>query len=551
MSSSSNGDKGEIRLNNVLDAIRDGTQKQRTDGLRDLKAIFEKTSRAANMYVSVQFELDQPAHSIPSDLLKDKAYHSIFEVVFKVALVEKQSFLSAKKTTTTQALTRITNCADVVRVIVRAGTPKLRVKTVHAVVDHIMQTLPNANGEYCQPLSLHYLRALTSLLEHKSHVEHLKRDKWIDIVDFCLEGLERYLEETEGQPSGLARSSSDLGQLVKSARNASQSQIGTVSRRNAEDLLQCLQFLVSAPNSPVHERAKEITDCVLIFLRAQNLTVSQAHQLAFSILNAIISYTYVDCISLSEMIAQEVVPIIHRVWQGKTVAKDEMLNSVKDEMLILLLSVHLHLERCVRDAETSDISSALRNLLKVMRMEYAKRSGRDRLLLEDVEMIDLDAKRNYDSPSRLNVFQLKPHNIRAERNWSILQVIGILEYLVSLAGIEARAEESDDDADDPQPSRKRQRLTRHSDHPVDFLKSDDENVCSASLQILPFILQSCQLPCSILTELIGRLIGLVADKRAQIDSWALLGIARQVPWHISPLITTDRYVLSVAHIRSP
>ncbi|RDW94766.1 hypothetical protein BP5796_00529 [Coleophoma crateriformis] len=512
-----NGDKGEVRLDMVLDAIREGNQKQRTEGLKDLRAIFDKPHRAANV-----------------DSLTDKAYHRIFEVIFKVVLTEKQSFLAAKKTTAVTALTRLTYSADVVRVIVRAGASRLKTKTVQAVIDHITQTLPTANGEYCAPLSQHYLRALGAVLEPKANVEHLKRSTWLDVVDFCLLGVRQYLDEVESESSGISRSFSDADfshasrSQNRTPRNAvSQKQSSAISRRNAEDLLQCLFSLVTSPNAPVLEREDPITSCVLVFLRSQSTSVSHAHQLAFSIMNSIIPLIHADRITLCQSIAQDVVPIITRFWQAKTVAKDEMLNSVRDEMLILLFNIQLFLERLVLD-DAGDIVLQLSDLLQVLKTEYSRRSGRDRLQLDDIEMAE-DAKTSahHDTPLHLNLFQLRPHNPKSERNWANVQVIGILEYLLHLNDTARRSRSDDiDDFDDynEQP-RKRQRLTLASRPITDTLISDEEDVRASELQILLFFLQSSQLSVDTLQDLLRRLVGCVADKRGNIDSWALLCIA--------------------------
>lgn len=467
----------------------------------------------------------------PSNILTDKAYHKIYEVIFKFALNEKQSFLAAKKNTKSAAAGRLTNCADVIRITVKTGAPKLKWKTVEAVVDHIIQTLPNADGEYCEPISQHYLKALSAVFEHRSNVEHLRTNKWLEIVDFCLEGINAYLEENAREldyipPSFGGGEPLGSGSLARSSIGRQRS-AGSVSRQNAEDLLHCLMFLVAAPNSPLLDKVEDITNNVIRFLRSQGSSVNQMHQIAFSILNSVLLITAADRTSFTQSLAKDVVPIISRLWQGKVIAKDEMLNSVRDEMLIFLLTTHLHLERCIRDEHSnSDTLHSLDELLSALKSDYARRLDRDQLQLSDLDMRDLGFGRNDARPFMLNVFGLRPLNRASERNWAILHVIGLLERLVRL---ELTADHPMPDAhsnDENGYPRKRRRVETQYDTLLDSLVSENESLQRAALQTIPFMLHHCDLPASTLTDLLSRLNICISDKGENVRSWALLAIAR-------------------------
>ena len=469
---------------------------------------------------------------VASGELKDKAYHKIYEVLFKITLSEKQNFLSAKKSTKTAsaAHTRLTACADIVRVVVKAGAPKLKWKTVDAVVDHITQTLPKAEGGYHEPLVHHYLKALSAVFEHPANVEQLKAERWIEIVDFCIQGINEYLDENDGEPSGLSRSFSGLGSssMAKSAsgNGATQRHSGSITRQNAEDLLQTLLSLVSAPNAPLSERYQVLAGSILRFLQLQGSSVGQVHQLAFSILNAVMCFTRTDHLSFTQSIAHDSIPVICRFWQGKTLAKDKMLNSLRDEMLIFLFTVHPHIERGVKHDDSAELLSKLNDLADIMRADYGRRSDRDQLQLDDLEMADFGSGASNTHPFRLYAFRLRPHNVRAERNWAHLQVIGILERAIAI-GSQGRNSGTDvDELDFDQHPRKRQRISRSPDRLLDPLNSEDENLRLAGLQILPFILQDSQLSASELQALLALLRSCASDKRGNIASWALLGISR-------------------------
>ncbi|KAN0098490.1 serine/threonine-protein kinase-like protein tel1 [Hyaloscypha variabilis] len=464
------------------------------------------------------------------DKLSDKAYHKIFETLFKTVLTEKSSFHTATKTTLSAATTRLTACADAVRVVVEAGVTKFKIKTVEAIAEHIIQTLPNPGSGYYKPLAQHYLQALHILFKHQANVERLKSSIWFDVVHFFIQGINQYVPDDDGGASGLSRSFQGLGRsLLSGSMPRSTTSSGhtqrqhSLTRSNVEDLFQILLLFVSASNAPLPEVYPMVVDSTVRFLRSQGSHASQVDQRAFSTLNAVLQYTRIDHVSQTQMIARDVIPVISRFWQGKAVAKDEMLNSVRDEMLILLFNVYLHLERGIIN-DDAELLSKVEDLLDILRVDYARRSDRDQLQLEDLEMIDFGAKPCKDTPFRLRAFKLRPHNQKDERNWAHLQVIGMLERLVAF-GHRQKTIAVDREEEEEKHPRKRRRVSRPLDHLLDPLRSDDARVRLAALQALPFVLETCHLQCSLLTELLALLHTCAGDKRDHIASWALLAIA--------------------------
>ena len=174
---------------------------------------------------------------------------------------------------------------------------------------------------------------------------------------------------------------------------------------------------------------------IMRFLSTQGSAVSSVHKTAFSALNAVLFSCREDRCALLQSAAQGAVPAICRFWQGKNLSRDEMLNSARDEMLILLLTVHLHLERSMLDGTSERLYTDIINLLEVMRGEYVRRSDRDRLDIDDLDMAGCETSSANLTPFRLRTFWLRPHILRTERYWCILQVIAILERLVILGGL--------------------------------------------------------------------------------------------------------------------
>ncbi|KIN04968.1 hypothetical protein OIDMADRAFT_39415 [Oidiodendron maius Zn] len=309
--------------------------------------------------------------------------------------------------------------------VVKAGASKLKPKTVEAVVDHITQTLPKVDGDYCEPLTQDYLKALSAVFKPKANVERLKAATWSQVVDFCIRGISQFSDDGNGEPFGLAlRSpgveSSHPSRSVSKSTNGngrSHGKAGIVSRQNVEELLYTLLSLVSAPNAPILQSSEEITTAVLQFLHSQGSA------------------------------------------------------------------------------------------------------------LEDLDMTDFGATAVDACPFRLSVFQLRPHNSRAERNWANLQIIGLLHRLVNIAEQQMRLAAPLLDNDNDKHPRKRQRTGHNSDRLLRPIKTKDDHTRLGALQTLPFILQNYELSTGDLTELLDQLLICASEKRGRTASWALLAIA--------------------------
>lgn len=442
--------------------------------------------------------------------------------------------LIAKKTASAKAVSRLTACADIIRLTIKTGVEKLRWKTVKAVVDHIIQTLPQADGELFEPISHNYLRTLNAVLESKPIVERLSPELWLDIVSFCLLAMNSYLDGIDAEPSGLSRSFSELGtgiefpSLVDAElrRIPTPSRSSSVSKQSADDLLLALLYLVSTTNPPLLDASgallpvgKDIVSTLMRFLG----TSTVGNRSAFSALNAVLSFCREDQSRLFQYLAQEAVVLVCRFWRGKS--KDEMLNAVRDEMLVLLLSVHLHLERCVRHGGSPELSSNINDLLDVMKADYTRRNDRDRLNLADLDMVNAGTEGFSISPFQLHAFRLRPHNIKSERNWATLQVMGILERLAWFGHERKQTAPNEHQKGNTQP-RKRQRTSRPFDRLLDSIRSEEESLRMAGLQLLPFVLQDYQLPGPVLAALLSQMSVCISDKRGHVSSWALLVIAR-------------------------
>lgn len=145
--------------------------------------------------------------------------------------------------------------------------------------------------------------------------------------------------------------------------------------------------------------------------------------------------------------------------------------------------------------------------------------------LEDLDLAVLERAAKTTAP--LSFLRLRPHNLRAERNWMLLKVVGILSRLSYLGG---HPPSMDDEIENIHP-RKRRRFTQHADDLMDTIKSTDNSKRLTALQALPFVLEVTQLPEEGLTGLLKSLYALMTDEyeSSHLASWAMLGLARYFP----------------------
>jgi serine-protein kinase ATM len=398
--------------------------------------------------------------------------------------------------------------------------------------------LPVTGGDYCPGLSKFYLKVLGSVLEHEAHIEHLEEVDWLSTVDYCLRGIEQYSSDSASGAANVSRTVPSLTGATSSSAQTSSTKLSvrslndgnsssSITKRNAEELLQCLLYLISASNAPILERAEDILLGIMHFLEYHGSFASPIHQVAFSAINFILSATNTDKTSLSQSLALRLVPIVSHLWSSKSVSKDEMLNSIKDEMLITVLRLRLHMERIV-SAHEGDFRLKLEGLEKILRIDYAKRLERDQLQLDDLDMSTLSGENTSTTSIHVGLLRLRTHAPRAERSWAILTALSILDGLlhVDQKPLVSTVEDDDGDNDSSRHPRKRRRITRRFDGLLELITSDDSEERVVAFQILLCLLPGVKLSQHDLDEILERLSSCVVDRHHSIGSWAMLCIAR-------------------------
>lgn len=449
------------------------------------------------------------------DALNDKACHKIFEALFRCVSVEKSIFnRSSRSSARGQSTSRLPLCASVLRIAVEASLRNLRTKSVHAVIDHIIQTLTEPGEGLWEVLGNDYVKCLRSLLEYPPHVEHLGENEWLDTVSFCLRCLS--LIENDGNQLSIRNShhssseildvSSSRSTPVRLSGRTATSASSHVNKGIVEEVVVCIQLLTASTNAPVQEIAGRILNGLLEYL-ASSPQAGNAHQEAFKAINAVLVKVMCDQCSLVQDFALEIIPVIRRLWTTK-------LSGLKDEILITITICMNLLRNSVQFSPAESTVDLLEGLADVLLSEYVKRPERDILQIDDLVFYQST------SPERdWQVFGPRLGNSRSEHNWTVVWAIACLLAILDDVSVNSPAVSAVNDMPN-----KRPRLMSRIDDLVRDCMSSSGTRKACALQLLPFLEHRITIESK--ASLLERLAVNIMDDNATLASWTLLAISR-------------------------
>lgn len=435
---------------------------------------------------------------------------------------------ASRTTSKSQSESRLSSCAAVLRLAVEVGIRKLKSKTVKALVDHITQTLPTSNEGYCEPLSLGYLRSLRLIVEYQPHVEHLHRDEWLDLVDFCIEGIMLAFRNagsntlgpygSQSVTSGTQRSSSNLAGTSTRARVevATQDSANGQDKNNVEELVLCLYHLTSATNAPVLEKAQAVLVTLMDLLHS-SASVGIIPQVAFGTMNRLLAKTSTNDVTLTQQFVKEVLPLIRQLWPIKS-------HSLKDEMLVMLVHAKLYILKLSSTEDAESFGTEVEGLFESMQAEYSRRVERDLLLLDDLVFSTRSRAVHRPVPLSIAGVHLRMGTVKTEQNWATPQTIGFL--LSILQAYETARLKHDALASEEDSRRKRQRMVQQLDDLLRQTKNSHLTGRLCALQVIPFVLDQTVTTGDVISGILECLLSCISDKNGTIASWAMIGIAR-------------------------
>ena len=461
----------------------------------------------------------------------DRTYHAILETVFRVTKLDISAISRASKYTSSKIATRISAGAGLVRTIVEVGLSKLRSKTVKALIEHIIQSLPTADAGYCEPLVLDYFKALATLLGFKAHVEHLSSEDWRELIDFCIDTA-RDLNRTSLSSEDSVNDESIQGSL-RSRSNRTNTPGILRDRQNTfsshqpgqplypqlqgsnEDILLCIRHLTTAPNAPFLEKA-DVMLTVLLDLLASYQHSGKIQQSSYEVIGCILSRIISSDKSLALRTMTLIIPLIRASWQRAS-------QGLREILLTILLRGEVLFSPSVASAEISDVTSSFAALLDTMKDQYCTRKPREQLILDDFDLSDTAPSPSSQVPQRLRCASQRFGMFKGEESWATVYVCAsIYAVLDHRATASAKGEQMNDS----RPHAKRQKRARPLEDLLLLMRGNQRATRMFSLQVAAFVFDRYHFDLDLLQNFLDAVLQHLSDDDGLITSWAIFALAR-------------------------
>ncbi|GBF60735.1 serine/threonine-protein kinase [Trichophyton mentagrophytes] len=491
---------GEVSVDQAVNLISSGRLKDRIDGLEDLKHILLQNRRSPRL-----------------GSLNDKVYHGIFETLFRFIAIEKSTFSKANRAVSkTQAASRLAKCAGVIRTAAEVSLHRIRTKTVIALVNHVIDSLTVPGEGLWESLSADYIKTLRVILQYPPHVEHLSKDVWCNLLEFCLQGLGLTGDSNSLQMSirrGRSIPPEEFSQSSRSTPHPTSAQSSYPSskqdsRGSSEDLEVCIQLLVSCPGMPVLENAPKLFHNLSKYLTSLNPMGSAPHA-AFTALNTTLSIAILENITLVQDTLCAVIPTIRRYWSTKSVV-------LKEEMLATLLIGKEILCRRGQTLQPELDIEIIQGIVDRLHSEYVRLPEREALQLDDLTFS------LHNIPTHVGLQFISPNTgvSKAMQNWTILSLIAAFSRLID----DYHSREKRDLAEEKSFNKKQHLLSRIDDILMDASRpTGNSRICA--LQLIPFIVSEKEPEVGSLSTLLGQLVKNTLDDNVVVASWSIVAIA--------------------------
>ncbi|PLB44362.1 serine/threonine-protein kinase tel1 [Aspergillus steynii IBT 23096] len=487
---------GEISLDKALVLLSSEKQRERLDGLADLKHIFQQNKQNSKL-----------------SSLSDKACHKIFESLFRFIAAEKSAFIRANSKG--PSASRLSTCASVIRTAVDVFLHSLRTKSVRAITDHITDILLTPGQKLFDLLCVDYTKCLSTLLSYPPHVEHLGASEWEKLISFCLRSIGLNEDEDSDRPSSNDRRSTLDDFMTGGSRSSTPSRSTSAlavrekprgNQSTMSEALNCIQLLTASPSAPIQDSAERILDGLAKFLKSSAIAGS-GHLAAISSLNSVITRVLFDQSNLVRTSLLDLIPTIRHLWATK-------LMSLKDELLVTITLCMVIMIDAARREPSELLAKLIESLVDTLYSEYTRRPEKDTLQIDELIFYQ-------KASAQGQRFLIGPrHEIpRSEHNWTIVWAISKLmemsEEVASRLLLHRVASEG---------SSKKQRLTSLIEDVFrdSIASSGVKRVCA--LQLIPFLIQHNESVES-RDSLLRRLTPYIPDDNSTISSWTMVAIA--------------------------
>lgn len=511
----------DLDLSQALENVTSSTVKTRKAGLETLNATLRHIT-------SHEGGLD----------LKTSEFLNLLDPIFQCAIDEHSIATSAKSAITrSNAEDRLSLVAEALRLATEAGVCSMKFKVANAILNHVMQMLLLASGEFCNPLALDYAKCMRIVLGYQPHVEHLnqpisstnKSNGWNIVANFCNTCVQYVTSSVaEEEDSNVLGASMSVRLSMRSSRSlvrdpAGSQETRTLNRQLAEEMLACLHHLGAAPNAPVLKTAHDLTWTLIDFLRVTP-TSARSHQAAFSAMSNILHRTRTEDIGFTQGIVLHVVQAIRRLWPTAS-------STTREDMLRTLLLLRPYLFRSIDQIDGAGFQSELRSLVQIIQVEYTKDSGREQLALGEIrlEISSITSNRNTVATHLLSLQHSSDHTNRkrTEFNWALVSILATMHHAILWQPSVGTANQLEQQQPtlNPQRPNKRQRVQDGFDDLLSNVTHGQIPGRICALQVLLFLSEQRQFPLPQLSRCIDRLSTTCIEEAGGISSWSLLAVA--------------------------
>ncbi|CCL98610.1 uncharacterized protein FIBRA_00612 [Fibroporia radiculosa] len=202
-------------LKNVLEHLKSEKVKERQEGLAALRTTFASDSAVLNL-----------------DATGDgRAWLAVFQALFTAVGTERAAYI--KKGESVVVMRRLGDAASAVRWLVERSVARMNNKVLKSLYLHLLQTMIH-KGRLFAPLALDYIKALRCILGWTPHMEHLREELWVRILELGLnvvlgDPIRRRLDEDVDDPNDETEASVATGTDVEMFMDEADEDLGTPS----------------------------------------------------------------------------------------------------------------------------------------------------------------------------------------------------------------------------------------------------------------------------------------------------------------------------------
>ena len=454
------------------------------------------------------------------DNLKDSGFFKIYDSLFGVVSAELDTLRAVKsglsrKTTVSATEARLSSCSATLRVAIDVGIRNIRTKSVKALIDHLLSNFDSSDGTLNTSLAGDYAKNLSVLLSYESHVEHLPKELWKTVMEFCLEKIRSSCRSDNGLGNSILSSRSSRSHFAPSQPSMNKDML---PRQAVDDLVDVLRSLTSVSFAPLLEQGPHILTAMTQFVNTSP-HMSKPQVDALVVINSTLLQVRTEDIKLTKKFTRDALSFTKALWNTK-------LAALKDETLSMLVLLHPYIEVLSQENEEELFFIEMSNLVDAIKGEYTKRGVKDQLQLNQLTL-RLALKQPSDS-LRCQVFALRDgqttheNALSSEHSWTLLKLLSLLSvWSHSHDPRNVKSSASPDSG--PQ---KRQRITQWSDELIRMLSDFSIATKLTALQLICFVAQSVTIEEEALSNLIEKLAILITDDNGSIASWAHLALSR-------------------------